>query len=607
MTTSTAGRPGVDCQVATEPGTAIRSLPGHVADLARREPNRVLLTAYDRTGEVAQTLTTAQLDAGCRVLAGALLKVASPGDRVLVPAMPGLRFHLSFLACLYAECVAVPVPAIRGAGVHRNKPGATRRLGRLLGVCSDCGPVAAFAPTEQLAAISTLAAGVPELASVSFLGADAELDTPVGAAGAQALPEPAEFVPAGRLAFLQYTSGSTSAPRGVMISHGALMANQQLIHEQLDIRSTTTVVSWLPLYHDMGLCAGLLQPVFAGASVRLMEPETFLLRPERWLTALSGLPDAVTAAPDFAYALAVSRIPQQVRERLDLSGWRVALCGAEPVRASTMGAFADAFAVSGFNPVALTPAYGLAESTLYVSGAASSTPPTVRRYDRAALGRGSARACDRPDAVDLVAVGVPAEQVAVVIVDSANGQALPPGGVGEVWVSSASNGSGYWGRPEEAATTFRATLRDDPRRRWLRTGDLGFLDNGELFVAGRLKELIIIRGVNYFPHDFERLAQAAHPLLRSGLAAAFTDPAQPDRVLVVIESDRCAGPDELSRAAAAALYGITDQLPVQTEVIMIGAIQIPRTTSGKVRRGDCARRFVAGELTVLATSSGHAQ
>ena len=607
MTTTIAPIHRTPERLATAPGIAIASLPGHLTELARVDPDKLLLTAYDRAGEVVQTLTTAQLDAGCRTLAATLLQVAAPGDRVLVPAMPGLRFHLSFLACLYAGCVPVPVPAIRGAGVQRSKPGATRRLGRLLTVCADCRPVAAFAPAAQLAALGSMAADTAEMASVVFLAADPDPDTGAEPVGAPSIPEPAEFVPADRLAFLQYTSGSTSAPRGVMISHGAMLANQQLIREQLDIRSTTTVVSWLPLYHDMGLSAGLLQPLYAGASVRLMEPETFLLRPERWLAALSGVADAVTAAPDFAYAMAANRLPPQIRETLDLRGWRVALCGAEPVRASTMRDFAAAFAVSGFDPAALTPAYGLAESTLYVCGAAAAAPPVVRRYDRGALGRGSVRPADGPDAVDLVAVGAPADQVAVAIVHPETGLPVGPGAVGEVWVSSASNGSGYWGLPAESAATFQATVPGQPDRWWLRTGDLGFLDGGELVVAGRLKELIIIRGVNYFPHDFERLAQAAHPLLTSGLAAAFTDPTHPDRVLVVIESDRSAGPDDLSQAAAAALRGITDELPVQTEVIMIGAIQIPRTTSGKVRRRDCARRFAAGELTVLATSSGHVQ
>jgi acyl-CoA synthetase (AMP-forming)/AMP-acid ligase II len=584
----------------------VHHLPALVAARARWDPDAVVLVAYDRAGQVAETMTAAELDRACRAQAAVLTRVVGVGARVLVPAMPGLRFHVGFLACLYAGCVAVPVPAIRGAAVRRARAaGAARRLGRLLGVCADCRPSAVFVPGEQMTAIGALLADaelaglIPLPAEPPEAGADAELQAP------------APTVPADRLAFLQYTSGSTSAPRGVLITHGAMMANQALIRDQLGIRPDTVVVSWLPMYHDMGLCAGLLQPIVAGASVRVMEPETFLLRPQRWLEALSGCADAVTAAPDFAYALTAARVSEESARGLDLRGWRVALCGAEPVQPATLRRFAKAFAVSGFPPAALTPAYGLAEATLFVSGAAADASPTVRSFRRSALAAGRVEPGLPGDATELVSVGVPNEHAAVVVVDPVSGRQAPDGTVGELWVSGPSNGSGYWGRPDESAATFAATLPadggdtvpGDDARAWLRTGDLGFLDREELFIAGRAKEMIIIRGVNYFPQDFERLAQSADPLLAGSLAAAFPDPVVADRVRVVVESDRSVDDARLAAAARAALTAITDELPVQTEVTMIGALQIPRTTSGKVRRGECADRLRAGDLTIRVSSS----
>lgn len=612
-TTLTAGStPAAVAGAAHLATPAIRSFPAIVVALATADPDRVVFTALDRAGEVTERLTAGQLDRDCRVLAGRLRQVAAAGDRVLVPAMPGLRFHVAFLACLYAGVVAVPVPAIRTGGMRQHPDRRARRFGRLLAVSADCRPVAAIVPGDQVDDLGELAAGLLQMASIRFLA----VETPTHGKDSGGGVEPAELVNPSTLAFLQYTSGSTSVPRGVLVSHGAMLANQRLIQRQLDVRPETVVVSWLPTYHDMGLCAGLLQPLFAGAATVLMEPETFLLRPERWLIALSGLADVVTAAPDFAYNLAAARVSAELRSTLDLSGWRVALSGAEPVRAATLRSFAAAFAGCGFRATAATPAYGLAESTLYVCGAAPSAVPTVRRYNRQGLGAGLAVRSDGPDTLELVAVGTPDPEVAVVIADPETTAVLPEGRVGEIWVRSASNGDGYWDAALPSAATFGAELAaptgqpdaDHPGPgRWLRTGDLGFFDDGELLIAGRLKELIIIRGVNYFPHDFERLAQPAHPLLAVGQSAAFTDPARPDRVIVVIETDRGAPPDELAAAAAAGVLAVTDELPVQTEVVLVAAAQIPRTTSGKVRRLDCSRMLADGTLRVMTSSHQRSQ
>jgi acyl-CoA synthetase (AMP-forming)/AMP-acid ligase II len=392
-----------------------------------------------------------------------------------------------------------------------------------------------------------------------------------------------------------------------MISNGALLANQQMIKERLELRPGSRAVSWLPPYHDMGLTTNVLLPLFAGIEVVLMEPETFMLRPELWLRELSAHPDVSTAAPDFAYRFAAARVGADVRRTLDLRGWRTALTGAEPIRADTIRTFETAFAGCGLRPSVFTPAYGLAESTLFVSGAPVDAPPTIRRFDRAGLQAGRAVPTDGPAAVEVVGLGRPADGVEVVVTDPGTGAALMALEVGEVWVRSPSNGLGYWGQPSQSRATF-AGRRGVPGSTnvdegWLRTGDLGFLDEwGQVFVTGRQKETIIIRGANYVPQDFEQLVQEAHRLLTRGPAAAFADADAPDRVVVVVEVDRAADRDALVDALADGVRSAAAHLAVQTEVLAVTAGQIPRTTSGKVRRLECADRHRRGELRIICSS-----
>jgi acyl-CoA synthetase (AMP-forming)/AMP-acid ligase II len=582
---------------APSPGT--RSLAEMLADEARREPDRTLFTALDRDGESAEARTAAELDADARRLATALLSVAEPGDRVLVPAMPGLGFHKGFLACLYAGLVAVPVPPIRVGGLKQRDPRGARRLGRLTAICADASPVAAVVPStqvEDLRDVLGAATEHPGLAGLHLLAADLDGDSSLG--GRDDLPGLGHVDPAAP-AFLQYTSGSTSAPRGVVVTHRAMMANQRAISERYAIGRGSTCVSWLPLYHDMGLCAGLLQPLYTGGEGVVMEPETFLVRPERWLDALSGRRDAVAAAPDFAYQLVAARLTPEVKGRLDLSGWRMALCGAEPVKPRTVRMFTEALADCGLRVTALTPAYGLAESTLYVSGNDVDAPAFVERFDREALGRGVARRTSDPSGVELVGAGRPHDSIDVAVVDPESFERRPDGRVGELWVRSESNGDGYWGHPEDSRAVFEAEIDDEAGEGWLRTGDLGFRYDGELVVTGRLKDLLIIRGVNYYPQDFECIVQGADPAFSWGLAAAFADESNPDRVRVVVEADRRIPEAELAEAASEAVRAVTAELPVQVEVLVVDRGQVPRTTSGKVRRKECAMRISQDQISVL--------
>lgn len=577
------------------PQPRVLSLAGIVRRRARSAPGRIALTALDRHGDVVDRLTQGQLDRWATLLAIDLRAVTEPGDRVLVPAMAGLRFHAAFLACLYTGVVAVPVPAIRAAGLARTA-GAdpARGLGRLSAICADADPRAAIVPGGGLPAITALAAAVPALAGVTWLPAD------IDPARSERLAVP-DRVGRDSIAFLQYTSGSTSAPRGVMITHGGLLANQRVIRGKLGVTARTVMVSWLPVYHDMGLCSGLLQPLYAGLEAVVMEPETFLARPDLWLRTISGHDEVVSGGPDFAYALAAARVPPDVRRELDLRGWRVAVNGAEPVRAETIEQFTAAFAGCGLPADAFYPAYGLAESTLFVSGGATDEAPLIRSFSRTALGQGRAVpvAPGDGDGVRLVGCGRDFADISVIIVDPDTRRPCAPGKSGEIWVRSASNGVGYWGQPASSQETFAATLAGGSEPH-LRTGDVGFLADGELFIAGRTKDVIIIRGVNYYPQDVERVVGHAHPLLAAGVSAAFAVAAAGTETLTVVAevTDRAA-PADCAAAAAAVVRAIAAEFPLQAEVHLVGRGRVPRTTSGKVRRSHCADLLAAGVLDVV--------
>lgn len=570
------------------PATTL-SLPGIAYEQARRDPERTVFTALDRDGRPATTLTAAQYDTAARMLAGHLSTLAAPGERVLVPAMTGLQFQIAFLACLYAGLIAVPLPP--AAAVRRRDGHRGNRYARLIAICRDTEPALAVVPTDRVDRMAEVWADEEALRTVTVVGTDPGTDV-VPVAG----PMP---VDPQSVAFLQYTSGSTSAPRGVLITHRALLANMNMMRVRGGCTGRTTFVSWLPVYHDMGLSLGLLLPLYCGARAVVMEPDTFVVRPERWLRALSGVPDVMSAAPDSAYRWCLRRVPEDAREGLDLSGWRVGLNGAEPVRAETLRDFHRAFAPYGLREQTLAPAYGLAESTVFVTGGSGTVTATIRRYDRDELGRG--RAVPAPDSaagVELVSCGLPGQDVEVLVVDPDTARRLPAGTVGEIWIRSPSNGAGYWRRPDDSRHTFGAVPAGGPDREcWLRTGDLGFLDGGELYVTGRQKDMLIVHGANYYPQDFEWLAGQAHPLLAAELAIACPG-ADDDRVTVAVECDRRA--DDLAAVATAALRAITAELPVATEVVLVPRGQLPRTTSGKAQRQECARRLADGTVRVLA-------
>ena len=531
---------------------------------------------------VARALTWAGLHGAVNATAARLSALAKRGDRVLL-----LTSHLeSFLAglfgCLQAGLVAVPAHVM------------SRSLDHLRAVSRDARPRLVATSRAELKRLSLIRAEAPELASLKVVAVDAP--EPFDSAWVRPQVEPTD------LAMLQYTSGSTGRPRGVEITHANFFHNAVALSAICRYGPGDVGVSWLPLYHDMGLMGGVLQPVFAGARAVLMPPAAFVQRPYRWLSLISRFHAVASIAPNFAFDMCVDRIPEAERGLLDLTSWRSAICGAEPVRAATLGRFAEAFASAGFRPHAFIPAYGLAEATLAVTVRRSGGPPWALNLDAEALRKGKATLAPGPEPDRLVvSCGDPLPGVTVRVVDARLREPVEDGAVGEIWVRGGGVARGYWNAPHETRERMSARLAGEPRADWLRTGDLGFLWRGELFVVGRLTDMIVLRGRNHAPQDVEDSAERACAALSPHGSAAFLVPVGRggEGLVVVAEARRESA--ELSPAAVAALVRSAVAADHGLELHGFGLLKpgaLPRTTSGKVRRGETRRAWLNDDLQV---------
>jgi natural product biosynthesis luciferase-like monooxygenase protein/FkbM family methyltransferase len=544
-----------------------------------------------RDGEVEEaTLRYGELHVRAAAIGAALQQLAGRGERALLLFPPGLEFIAAFFGCLYAGVVAVP----------SYPPGRRRREPRLRAIARD-------ARVRFVLTTAALATQREELvAEVAELGGATWIDTDMLADGLAA--EWAEIAPGGEaLAFLQYTSGSTADPKGVMVTHGNLLHNEEIIRQAFGQDAASVVVGWLPLYHDMGLIGNVLQPLYVGARCVLMSPLAFLQQPARWLRAISTYRGTTSGGPNFAYDLCARKIPAAVRAELDLSSWRLAYNGAEPVRAATLDRFAQAFAPSGFRREAFYPCYGLAEATLFVAGGRLGAGPAVGAFAARPLAehrveepRGGEPA--RP----LVACGGAWGEQRIVIASPETAVPCAPDQVGEIWVAGASVAGGYWNRPEETARQFAALLSDGSGP-FLRTGDLGFVRDGELFVAGRVKDLLILHGRNLYPQDLEQTAEASHPALRAGGSAAFAvdEEGEEGAVLVAEVEPKAAAlvAADVEGLAGAVRQAIAEEHEIQVrEVVLITAGTLPKTSSGKVQRNACRAAYLAGRLAVVGRS-----
>jgi acyl-CoA synthetase (AMP-forming)/AMP-acid ligase II len=576
---------------------ALADLPSLVALLrgyARERGGERAFVYLGEDNEEQEVLTYGELDRRARVLAAKLLESAEPGDRALLIFPTCLSFVVAFFACLYAGVIAVPtVP-----------PRIKRLRESVLSIARDCRPrlaltIGSYADfTRAQFAEPTGARGL-DVIPVDELGYDAVVSDNDSAF------VPAEPVP-GQTAFLQYTSGSTSLPKGVIVSHANIVSNLEMMRIAFRNDAASTYVGWAPLFHDMGLIANLLEPFYAGALCVLMGPAAFAQRPWLWLQAISRYRARVSGGPNFAYDLCAERAARVLREApLDLSCWDIAFNSAEPVRAGTLDAFARAFEPVGFRREALFPCYGMADATLLISGGPLLTLPTVKPIGKTALSRDRIEPpADPRDAFEAVACGAALEWEDIRIVDPQALSACEPGRVGEIWLGGPNVAGGYWDNPVASQATFEATLAEAPGRRYLRTGDLGFMDAGQLYVTGRHKDLIVIRGHNYYPQDLELIAEAAYPGLRRGSAAAFTLAGERGEELVLVqEVERVARRDiDQAEAAAAIRRAVFAEFELTVnEVVLVVPATIPKTSSGKIRRAETRRRFLAGELAPLSS------
>ena len=554
---------------------------------ARHQPEDRLYTFLADGEEETATLTYGELDRRARALAVHLSRQGLAGERALLIHRPGLDLIAAFFGCLYAGMVAVPAhPPRQNRNLRRLR--ALAASARPRAVLTDAAVLARTGPGPESDAAGL--GGVPWLATDELAGADPEawLDPGIGP---------------GTVAFLQYTSGSTAEPKGVVLTHANLLANQRMIERAFAQTAGSTIVGWLPLQHDMGLIGNMLQPLWLGARCVLMPPTAFLQKPLRWLRAISRYRGTTSGGPDFAYDLCARRIAPADREGLDLSSWSLAFNGAEPVRAATLDRFAEAFAPCGFRREAFYPCYGLAEATLFVAGGTTGRPPVVRAFSAPELERHRGLAADGAENVRrLVGCGAPPPEQELAIVDPEVRVRLAPGEVGEIWVRGPGVAAGYWRDEEETERVFRAFLAGGEGP-FLRTGDLGFVDGGELFVTGRLKDLIILRGRNVYPQDVERAVEASHPALRAGGAASFAIETEGEERLVVIQEIERGRGKEAGEALAAIARAVAEEVEAQPhEVVLLRAGTLLKTSSGKVQRRACRDAWLRGELDVVARS-----
>ena len=555
---------------------------------AAQQPDFPLYTyLVDGESETVQ-LTLGQLDQQARAIAATLQTMTRKGDRALLLYPAGLEFIAAFFGCLYAGVLAVPV-----APPRHNRPDQ-----RLQNIARNAEPAVVLTTTEFLHKGNDGPALAQALAVKHWLATDT---LPAHLANYW------QETRLGRedLAFLQYTSGSTGAPKGVMVTHGNLLHNEQTITAAFGHNEATIVAGWLPFFHDMGLVGNLLQPLYIGRPVVLMSPVAFLQKPIRWLQMITRYRATTSGGPNFAYDLCVQKTTPAQRTGLDLTSWTLAFNGAEPIRATTLQAFARCFAPFGLRIEALYPCYGMAEATLFITGAAKMSPPKIQPVLASLLEQNKVRLTspDVDDARQLVGCGQLRPDVDVRIVDPERCVALTNGQVGEIWVAGQSVAQGYWRQPETTAANFGATLADTGEGPFLRTGDLGFIADNQLYITGRHKDLIIIRGRNHYPQDLEATVAVSHPALRDGGGAVFTAELDGEERLVVVQEVERAqvrhlNPTDIVKAIRAAVTQAHD-LQVQA-IYLLRPMTIPKTSSGKLQRQRCRHLLLAHELEVVA-------
>lgn len=565
---------------------------------ARKQPKEVAFQ-FIRQGTVElERITYQELERQVKAIAALLQEICVPGDRALLIYPSGLEFVKAFLGCLYAGVIAVPA----------YPPRRNQKISRLQTLVSEAQASIALSTESLLANISSRFAD-SYFSEISWVTTN-NISTELGNSWQ-------EFqVKKSTVAFLQYTSGSTGKPKGVIITHDNLLNNERLIAQAFGHTNNTVVVGWLPLFHDMGLIGNVLQPLYLGRPCILMSPVDFLQRPLRWLQAISHFQATTSGGPNFAYDLCVRKITAEQRANLDLSKWEVAFNGAEPVRTETLDRFAASFKDCGFRKEAFYPCYGMAETTLFVTGNSKKALPVVRQVDKHALEQHKAIPVSmetdqiKNSVQKLIGCGHTRLDTKLKIVDPKTLVECKPSQVGEIWVSGAIVAQGYWNRTIETEQTFKAFTSDSHEGPFLRTGDLGFIQDNELFVTGRLKDVIIIRGQNYYPQDIEQTIENSHPALRPGCSAAFAvEIKTTERLVIVQEVERSyLRKLNMNEIVDNFIEAVTAEHGLQVyATVLVKPGSIPKTSSGKIKRFACRTKFLNGSLDVVRDWSENPQ
>jgi acyl-CoA synthetase (AMP-forming)/AMP-acid ligase II len=563
-------------------------------DRATIVPHQTAYTFLADGEHESASCTYQKLDLQARAIAVGLSAKVRPGDRALLvyPYTAGLEFIAAFMGCLYAGVVAVtdyPRQHIKSLSQYQDR-------------IVDCQASIVLTTHEfanrvkgQLMANPTIAL---KLKGFSWMESD-RVD--LGLADSWQPPK----IEANTLAFLQYTSGSTGQPKGVMVTHGNVLHNSQVIYKSFGHHPQTKILMWLPMFHDMGLIGGVMQPLFAGLPAVLMSPIALAQNPFLWLQALSKYQITTSGGPNFAYDLLCQKITDEQRASLDLSHWEVAFTGAEPVRAETLAKFCQLYEPCGFKKEAFYPCYGMAEATLFITGIDAVEYPTIAYLDRKALTEDKvlAVAPDNPNSKAVVSCGHTWLGDEIIIVDPETKTQCESDRIGEIWAAGAGIGRGYYQREEQTEATFQATLADNSNKTYLRTGDLGFIKDGELYITGRIKDMMILWGRNHYPQHIEETVADCHPALRANHGAAFSvDVGGEEQLVVAYEINRT----DLRTLNAEEVIGAI-RLAVGEQnmanvfaVVLLKTGSIPKTSSGKIQRRACQSMFLDGSLNTVA-------
>lgn len=573
---------------------------------ATYQPDKLAYHFLDNGETEGKTLTYQQLAQKAKAIASKLKSLNAAGQRALLLYSPGLDFISAFFGCLYAGVIAVPV----------YPPRRNQSLERLEAIIKD----------SQAAIALTTSAIIKDINTETSLIKIAT-DTLENQAGDWQI----DIIDPQSIAFLQYTSGSTGVPKGVMVTHHNIIHNCEQIYRGFGHNPSSQGVIWLPVYHDMGLIGGVIQPLYGGFPVNLMSPVDFLQKPLRWLEAISKYKGTTSGGPNFAYDLCLRKVTPEQLENLDLSSWEVAFTGAEPVRAETLEAFSEKFAPCGFRREAFYPCYGMAEATLFISGGTKNRELVLEKIDELALTEDRAIVTEDESAKTVVGCGYAWNGQKILVVNPETLRVCSPGKIGEIWVQGESIAKGYWQQPEKTKEIFDAYTKDRVEGPFLRTGDLGYLrSDGELFITGRVKDVIIIRGGNHYPQDIEHTVEASHKSLIPHRSAAFSiEVNREEKLVIAVEverrfRERQRGNNQEERRSKNSDPGFEIQLqdqPIFTEIIndirqavvknhglqvhkvlLLRVGTIPKTSSGKIQRFACRQGFLENSLNIVHTS-----